>query len=281
MSARQQREGLPRLQDGFSRSLERALCILQALAAREQALGVTEIAEDLRMARTTTHRQLRALASLGYVRQDAQRRYALSLRVTELGMGAWSATPLAVHGQPAMAQLARESGLVVELSVLDGPEVLLIGRSQVGRRAQREAQPPLRRRRPAHCTAAGKILLAHLPARAQQALLRQEALTPHTAGTITDRRALRAQLQRARTEGIAVAEDELAAGTSSIAVPIHERDLPCSAALALIAERYASDSDGLREQHGAQLAAAARAISARLGWRIPSQAADTRGGRSA
>lgn len=279
MSAPQDSEGLPRLQDGFSRSLERAVAILQTLAARRRPLGVAAIADALGMARTTTHRHLRTLTMLGYLQQDSQRRYAPSLRVTELGMAAWNSMGIAEHAQPFVAELARESRLAVELTVLDGPEVLVIATADARRRAGRPDETPLLRRRPAHCTAAGKLLLAQLPATAQRALLGQGALARHAPRTITGRGALREQLARVRTEGIAVAEDELAAGTSSIAVAVHEPEVSASAALTLIAGGYRADGEALREQYGAALTATARALSARLGWREQAPRARTGGRR--
>src|SRR5690349_17327870 len=81
----------------YSQSLERGLAILSCFSARRPVLGIAEIAEDLGMSRSTTHRYVITLVALGYLEQGDSRKYRLGLRVTDLGMAALSSTGLREH----------------------------------------------------------------------------------------------------------------------------------------------------------------------------------------
>src|ERR1700736_2884045 len=78
----------------FSQSLERGLAILGCFTPDRPLLGIADIANDLGMRRSTTHRYVITLVALGYLKQGAGRKYSLGLRVTDLGMSAVNATGL-------------------------------------------------------------------------------------------------------------------------------------------------------------------------------------------
>src|ERR1700677_4230886 len=76
----------------YSQSLERGLAILGCFTPRRPVLGIADIADDLGMSRSTTHRYVITLVALGYLEQGASRKYRLGLRVTDLGMSALNST---------------------------------------------------------------------------------------------------------------------------------------------------------------------------------------------
>jgi hypothetical protein len=78
----------------YSQSLERGLAILRNFTADRPALGIADIADDLGMSRSTTHRYVITLLALGYLEQDSSRKYRLGLGVTDLGMSALNSTDL-------------------------------------------------------------------------------------------------------------------------------------------------------------------------------------------
>ncbi len=119
----------------YSQSLERGLAILGCFTPKRPILGIAEIAEDLGMSRSTTHRYVITLVALGYLEQGASRKYRLGLRVTDLGMSALNSTGLREHAHAYLDELRRRSSYTVSLGVLDGTEVLYI---------DRRAQPPPR-----------------------------------------------------------------------------------------------------------------------------------------
>jgi DNA-binding IclR family transcriptional regulator len=70
----------------YSQSLERGLAILGCFTPERPVLGISDIADELGMSRTTIHRYVITLVALGYLEQDASRKYRLGLRPTDIGM---------------------------------------------------------------------------------------------------------------------------------------------------------------------------------------------------
>jgi IclR family transcriptional regulator, pca regulon regulatory protein len=84
----------------YSQSLERGLAILSCFTPKRPVLGIADIADELGMSRSTTHRYVITLLALGYLEQGASRKYRLGLRVTDLGMSAMNSTGLSEHAHP-------------------------------------------------------------------------------------------------------------------------------------------------------------------------------------
>src|SRR5580658_10730907 len=120
----------------YSQSLERGLAILGCFTPEKPVLGIADIADDLGMSRSTTHRYVITLVALGYLEQGASRKYRLGLHVTDLGMSALNSTSLREHSQPYLDELRRRTGYTINLAVLDGPEILYIDRARSFRRGQ-------------------------------------------------------------------------------------------------------------------------------------------------
>ncbi|HEY3758879.1 MAG TPA: IclR family transcriptional regulator, partial [Solirubrobacteraceae bacterium] len=208
----------------YSQSLERGLAILACFSPERPLLGIAELADMLGMSRSTTHRYVTTLVALGYLRQGAQRKYRLALRVTDLGMSVMSATSLREHARPYVEELSRRSAYAVALAVLDGLEVLLVDRIHGRRRGRGLTEPGLAigSHLPAHCTAMGKLLLAHLPAREQRERLAEVKLARQASGPARSKRALRDELESILAAGLASSEDELAPDLIAIAAPIRD-----------------------------------------------------------
>ena len=149
----------------YSQSLERGLAILGCFTPSRPVLGIADIADELGMSRSTTHRYVITLVALGYLEQGASRKYRLGLRVTDLGMSALNSTGLREHARPHLEELRQRTSYTASLGVLDGIEVLYVDRARSFRRGQNEVDLGLQAgsRVPAYCTAMGKMLLAHLP----------------------------------------------------------------------------------------------------------------------
>src|ERR1700726_3506485 len=120
----------------YSQSLERGLAILSCFTAKRPVMGIADIAEELGMSRSTTHRYVITLVALGYLEQGASRKYRLGLRVTDLGMSALNSTGLREHAHPYLDELRRRSSYTVSLGVLDDTDVLYVDRARSLRRGQ-------------------------------------------------------------------------------------------------------------------------------------------------
>src|SRR6201992_2638547 len=131
---------IPSLREArFSQSLERGLAILGCFTPQKPVLGIADIADELGMSRSTTHRYVITLVALGYLEQGASRKYRLGLKVTDLGMAAMNSTGLREHAHPYLQELRQRTTYTASLGVLDGAEVLLVDRARSFRRGQKQA----------------------------------------------------------------------------------------------------------------------------------------------
>ena len=149
-----------------SQSLERGLAILSSFSAGRQLIGVSEIAQELGLTRSTAHRYIATLARLGYLHQDAAtRKYALGPRVLDLGFTAINSMELRHVAAPHLQRLCDETGHTVNLAILDDVDIVYVERFRASRRHQNQIDLDLHvgSRLPAYCTSLGKVLLAFLP----------------------------------------------------------------------------------------------------------------------
>jgi IclR family pca regulon transcriptional regulator len=253
----------------YSQSLERGLAILSSFTPERPIRGIADVADELGMRRSTTHRYMSTLVALGYLEQGAARKYRLGLRVTDLGMSALNSTALREHARPYLEELCRQSSYTVSLGVLDGPEIVYVDRVRSSRRTQGGVDLDLSpgARLPAYCTAMGKLLMAFLPDEEQRTLLAEVKPTRMGPNTITSKTQLRAELENIREEGFAVNDQELAPELYAIAAPVRSESHEVVAAVSMTAHASMISLEELVEHLGPHLVAAADRVSARLGYR--------------
>jgi IclR family pca regulon transcriptional regulator len=180
-----------------------------------------------------------------------------------------SSTSLGEHARPLLAELRERTFHTVALGVLDGPEVVYLEHLPARRRGVHLVDLGLGEgsRQPAHCTAIGKLLIAHLPEGEQRCVIAGCRLTKHGPGTITTKSALRGELQVVREAGLAVADEELAPDLYAIAAPVRGETREVIAGVSMAAHSCMISLGQLVEHLGPHLIATADRISARLGYR--------------
>ncbi len=253
----------------YSQSLERGLAILGCFTPQRPVLGIANIADELGMSRSTTHRYVITLVALGYLEQGASRKYRLGLRVTDLGMSALNSTGLREHSHPYLEELRQRTSYTASLSVLDGSDILYIDRARSFRRGQSKIDLGLHpgSRLPAYCTSMGKVLLAYLPENEQRDLLTELKLTKRGPNTITNKKALRDELNEVAEAGFAVNNEELAPELHSISAPVRNEAREVVAAVNMAAHSSMISMEQLVDALGPHLVSTADRISARLGYR--------------
>jgi IclR family pca regulon transcriptional regulator len=254
----------------YSQSLERGLAILSCFTLERPICGISDIADDLGMSRSTTHRYMRTLVELGYLQQQtSSHKYHLTLGVTRLGMSAMSGTSLLEHAESYLVELRDRTGFAVTVGVLDGLEVLLVDRLRGTRRGQHLIDVGLERgaRLPVYCTAIGKLLLAYLPESEQGTAMSEMDLIWRASNTIASKRELLAELRGILGGGLAVADEELAPGLYSIAAPVRSATGETVTAVGMDAHCSMIPLEELVDALGPHLVATADRISARLGYR--------------
>lgn len=242
-------------------SIERAFAILGALS--DGPLGVTEVAARVRLPKSTVARLLSALQAEGAVEQvPGDTRYRVGARVTTLAARTLPGTNIVTLARPDLAELAAAAGEAAGLGVPDGDAVHYI--DQVDTPNAVQARDWTGTRVPMHAVPSGQVLLARLGPEALEAYLRQprERFTPHT---LTDPDALRARLERVRSDGYAWVREEFDVGISSVAAAIVGSDGTAVAAIHVHGPSYRFPRPGSEERLAAGVVAAAQRISGRLG----------------
>jgi len=197
-------------------SVDRALDVLEALAAHGGEAGLSEIAATTGLPYGTIHRLLRTLLARGYVRQESDRRYALGGALVRLGGAAENM--VATWARPYLARMVELSGETANLAVLEGDFVVYVAQVPSPRRLRMFAE--VGRRVPAHSTAVGKVLLADRPDAA--AILERTGMPRRTDRTITSVPEMLAELERVRERGYALDLGEEETGVHCLAVPVRD-----------------------------------------------------------
>lgn len=254
----------------YSQSLERGLAILSAFRSGRPLLGVSDLAREVGLSRSTTHRYIATLAGLGYLQQDQPtRKYRLGPRVLDLGFSAINSMDVRELAAPHLQALSDETGHTVNMAVLDGADIVYIERCRTSRQGQREIDLNLHigSRLPAYCTSLGKVLLAYLDPDELTAVLDRIRFLQRGPNTLTSSADLCSELQRVRVAGLAANNEELAYGLRSIAAPIRDRNGNVTAAINLAVHRSMVSLDSLVADLGPLLRRTAAEISARSGYR--------------
>jgi DNA-binding IclR family transcriptional regulator len=186
-------------------SLDRAVELLEAIAAAPEPQTAPALADRAGLNRSTAWRLLATLEHRGLVERDpASNRYGLGFALLRLAAAAGH-EPLVRLAHPLLRALAHDTGETANLAVARRLELVYADQVQAPHvMAPNWLGHPV----PLHATSTGKAFLAALPAAELDALLRAR-LERFTDTTITDRKALRAELDAIRARGYAVSGGEL------------------------------------------------------------------------
>jgi IclR family transcriptional regulator, acetate operon repressor len=245
---------------GRIRAVDRAVSVLELLADRGW-VGVTDVARELGVHKSTAFRMLATLERRELVEQSAQTaKYRLGPALSRLGRAAATDPDVLRHSRPVLERLAAATGKTVNLAVLDGADVVYL--EQVAGRPSVLGVNWLGRRTPLHATAAGKVLLAFMPDR-----LRKEHLLPRldrlTPQTVTDPGLLEDQMAVIRRDGYGWTVEELELGLNAVAAAVRSGDGDVVAAVSVSGPASQIPPEDI-EALGEMTRAAADDISRRL-----------------
>lgn len=206
---------------GQVQALGRALAILNHLAAAEGGASLTEVAQKVGLAVSTTHRLLTSLEAERYVRFDPETRlWSVGIQAFIAGSGFLKARDVVRLARPHMRTLMERSGETVNLAIEDqGAAVYL---SQVECREMMRSFARLGARVPLHCSGVGKALLSAMGEGDLARVLARYSLPAATPRTLTTEPALRADLERIRARGYAIDDEEHAIGLRCVAAVVFD-----------------------------------------------------------
>lgn len=209
-------------------SVDRALDVLEVLVAQGTS-GVTDIVRATGLPLGTVHRLLATLAERGYVRQDADRRYAVgpaALRLVDP-----SRQSIAAVGTPYIRRLTAQFEETANLAVREGEDMVYVAQSPSPHSLRIFAE--VGRRVPLYRTAVGKAILATYDDREVATLLSGMPMGAATRHTITGVPAMLAELAKVRAQGFAVDEQEQEIGVRCVAAAVPTPSGPSFAAISL------------------------------------------------
>jgi IclR family KDG regulon transcriptional repressor len=199
--------------------LDRALAIINALAAAREDPTLVELSEAVQLHKSTAHRLLMILESYRMVARDAQTgRYHLGLRFFELGTIAIASFNIRDRARPHLERLVYEVDETVHLCVLDAGEVLYMDKIEPSRSVRMASR--IGRRNPAHCTAVGKAMMSHLPEREVDDILRHHGMQRFTPNTLTTPAELKAELKNILERGYSIDNEEVEEGVRCVGAAI-------------------------------------------------------------
>ena len=203
----------------FVESVEKAFAVLKGVASGPAGMSISDVAAAAGLDRSAAQRYVHTLLELGYLARDENgRNLAISARALRLAGAHLQRSELVMRGQPFLAQLARETGEAVNLTLLDGPDIVFVARYPS--RHMLAGDIVVGSRMPAYCSSAGRAILSAMPDGEIAAAVGAYRLVAHTEATITDPAALTAAILRARTKRYAICFGEYYAHDLSFAAPI-------------------------------------------------------------
>ena len=250
---------------GAEQAVDRAAAILEILR-RDGEAGVTEVARELGVHKSTASRLLAALGRRELVTQDTARgRFQLGLGIVRLAGAAARRLDVVQESRPVCRALAQEVGETVNVAILSGRDALYL--DQVAGPAALSPHNWAGQRIPLHATSDGKVLLAYLP-RDEIAEHLVPPLQRFTDHTIITAAALARVLAQVRRRGYATAVEELEAGLTAVAAPVRDAEGAVVASISASGPSFRIPADRIPALAGSVRHAAAEA-SRRLGWTGP------------
>lgn len=243
-------------------ALDRGLALLERLCGQPEGMPLTALADELDIPHSACHRLLAELQRHGYVRQArSQGDYLLTAKLASLGLGFLSSAGIVDIAEPVLERLAKESGELVRLSIVDGERLTWVAKAQ-GMRHGLRYDPDMGMDARLSCTASGHAWLLTLSdERALELVSRQGFGLPKDYGpnAPTTVKALLGVLHAARVRGFAMIDEVFAPGMAAMAAPVLRR----GEAIGVIS--IAGPRQRLTVERMQQLAPALLAATAELG----------------
>jgi IclR family transcriptional regulator, pca regulon regulatory protein len=243
----------------FVEALARGLDVLTCFGDSQPSMTLADVAAETGLARPTARRLLLTLAELGYVRVEGSA-FTLTPKVLRLGIAYTGSLGLWDIARPHMADLVAQTHESSSMAQLDGSDIVYVARVAVPKIITLRVS--IGTRFPALQTSQGKVLLAALDADELAGVLREPSrsgLPPFPARRPGD---IAKELMTVRAQGWALADEELAPGVRSVAVPVRDGTGRVRAAMNVTVHAAETSVDTLIHRHLPGLLKAAGEVSA-------------------
>jgi DNA-binding IclR family transcriptional regulator len=238
---------------------------VQSVDSRLGESGVTDLADDLQVHKSTAFRLLATLEAHGLVEQNEGRgKYRLGVGLLRLAGATSARLDVVQEARPICKDLAAATGETVNLATISGGQALYL--DQVAGRSNLQTHNWVGQHIPLHATSNGKVLLAGLSA--DQLAATVGKLEAYTSATVATMPALRRELDKVKAQGFALAIDELEMGLTAIAAPVFGAHGDVLASISVSGPTFRIGESRVAE-FGPLVIDAGHQISHRLGWAGP------------
>ncbi len=225
----------------------KALSLLVMLGDAPGATTAADLSRRAELPFSTAYRLLQSLQRAGFVDFEAEgKKYSLGLRVFQLGLYVSNSLGYAGTATPVLTRLTEKTQEASILAVQDEDRFLTVAKVD-GPRAFRVTSDPGYRGY-LHCSAVGKALVAFAEPEERERLVETLELVPVAPKSITDRDEFRAEIERIRTQGYSLMDEENEVGMRAVAVPVLDEDGRAIAAIACSAPTVRMTADELVAQ---------------------------------
>jgi DNA-binding IclR family transcriptional regulator len=209
----------PAMTEKINTGVDRTLNILEFVAQHGRPVSLAEVAKGVDMPKTTAHRILEILAGRDYVEWHADsEKFTLGLKALEVGVSGLVGLDIVDVAIPYLQELSAAVGETSFLGVYNNGDIVYLYKAEGTGAIQTTAR--LGSRRPAYCTALGKVILANLPVEDADRVL-DKKLIRFTERTVVDRVKLYEEFARTRSTGYAIDDEGIEVGLYCLAVPIY------------------------------------------------------------
>ncbi|WP_409330689.1 IclR family transcriptional regulator domain-containing protein [Trujillonella humicola] len=243
----------------FVEALARGLDVLACFGTAHRAMSLSEVAGAAGLARPTARRLLLTLEELGYVRSGPTG-FELTPRVLDLGMAYVGSLGLWDVARPHLEDLVAQTGESSSMAQLEGSDIVYVARVSVPKLIALRVE--IGTRFPAAQTSQGKVLLAALPPAELDGVLAEPSRAGLPAYLTRSGEQLREELTGVRARGWALADEELAPGVRSVAVPVRDGAGAVRAAMNVTVHAAETSTERLLGEHLPRLLRAAGEVSA-------------------
>jgi DNA-binding IclR family transcriptional regulator len=218
-------------------SIDRAIDILSLIYDNNREMGISEIARELNVYKSTVFRTLETLEERGFVTKNENSKYWLGIKLYALGSVAGKSLPFKNLIQPYARAVSEKFNEVVNVSILDEttidfPTTILIIKETAVNHSLITANPPLGASSKAHYSAVGKCLLAYTH-KSKLDNYKCYDLPVYTENTISNWDDLMEELEKVRKVGYAMDNEDYEIGLTCIAVPILDGNNKAVAAMSV------------------------------------------------
>lgn len=214
------RERKRKLDTKIIHSLDKGLEVMELVAGADGDTGLSELAQQLKWDKSTVFRLLTTLIRRGYVEQDSQtKRYRLGFRILHLEHQLFKSLDLPRVSRDILTRLALDTGEAAHLAALEREHCVIVAQRESPERIAVNSHIGMAE--PLHCTALGKAILMQLGEASLKRIVSTLELKAYTRNTITSVEWLLKHIEKCRSSGYALDEEEFDEGVRCVGAPVH------------------------------------------------------------